>query len=103
MQTGDATTHSAHSPPHTPAWCVTAHDPSAGEDDWLHMSEPVLVAEGVLARLVMSINPDTGEEDGPYVMVGDDQLAPTEAERRGNELSALAALARRPRGPGAGA
>jgi hypothetical protein len=88
---------------HSPPWCVTAHDPSRGEDDWLHMSEPVVVAEGVVARLVMSVDPQTGEQDGPYVMVGDDQLTPSEAQRRGFELSALAALALRPPDPDAGA
>lgn len=82
-----------------PPWCVTAHDPARGEDDWLHVSEPLVLADGVTARLCMSIDPATGEQDGPYVLVGDDQLTPAEAEQKGIELSALAALALRPPGP----
>lgn len=82
-----------------PSWCVTAHDPARGEDDWLHLSEPLVLTDGVLARLYMSIDPGTGEQDGPYVLVGDDELTPAEAEQLGIELSALAALALRPRRP----
>ncbi|GGK68514.1 hypothetical protein [Ornithinimicrobium pekingense] len=78
---------------------MVAHDPARGEDDWLHQSEPLTLADGVQARLVMSIDPTTGEEDGPYVLVGDEQLTPAEAERLGIELTALAARARRPQDP----
>ncbi len=85
-----------------PPWCVTAHDPARGEDDWAHVGEPLGIANGIAARLCMSIDPTTGEKDGPYVLVGDEQLTPAEAERLGVELSALAAGALRPR-PDAGA
>ena len=84
-----------------PPWCVTAHDPSRGEDDWAHVGEPLVLTSGITARLCMSIDPTTGERDGPYVLVGDEQLTPEEAELLGIELSALAALARRPPAPGA--
>ncbi|SOC52005.1 DUF6907 domain-containing protein [Ornithinimicrobium cerasi] len=86
-----------------PPWCVTAHDPSQGEDDWLHLSEPLVLADGVVARLGMSIDPTTGEQDGPYVFLGDEQLEPAEAERLGVELTALATLGQRPPDPDAAA
>jgi hypothetical protein len=78
-----------------PPWCVTAHDPARGEDDWLHASEPLVLTGGVAARLCTSIEPRTGEEDGPYVLVGDDQFMPVQAQRLGIQLSELAAAAGR--------
>ena len=86
--------------PWCPEWCVTAHDPSRGEEDWVHLSEPLVLTDGVMARLCMSVDPATGEQDGPYVLVGDEQLTPEQAERLGIELSALAAQASRPPAPG---
>ena len=83
-------------PPSCPAWCVTAHDPARGEDDWLHLGEPVVLDDGTGARLCMSIEPGTGERDGPYVLLGDSQLHPADAERVGEQLIALAALVRPP-------
>ena len=80
-------------------WCVTAHDPARGEDDWVHIGEPLVLTNGIAARLCMSIDPWTGEEDGPYVLVGDAQLTPAQAERLGIELSALAAVGHGARGP----
>jgi hypothetical protein len=76
--------------PLCPAWCVTAHDPALGEDDWVHVSEPVVLAAGVLARLCMTVDPGTGAEDGPYVLVGDEQYTPAEATALGADLIALA-------------
>jgi hypothetical protein len=86
-----------------PPWCVVAHDPYRGEDDWLHQSEPIFLADGVAARACMSIDPDTGERDGPYVILGDEQLTPVEAQQLGVELTALASLALRPPDPDAAA
>jgi hypothetical protein len=73
-----------------PPWCVTAHDPSRGEDDWLHQGEPVTLADGVRATVSMSIDPTTGDHDGPYVLIGDTQHTPEDAERIAAELSLLA-------------
>lgn len=78
-----------------PPWCVVGHDPTRGEDDWLHQSEPIFLADGVTARTCMSVDPATGERDGPYVIVGDEQLTPVEAQQLGVELTALASLALR--------
>lgn len=75
---------------HCPPWCVTAHDPARGEDDWLHLSEPLPLPDGASARLCMSVEPCTGERDGPYVLVGDHQLTPQEARQLGLDLETLA-------------
>jgi hypothetical protein len=73
-----------------PRWCVTAHDPALGEDDWVHASEPVMLTAGVPARLCMTIDPVTAMEDGPYVLIGDAQYTPVQAEQVATELMALA-------------
>jgi hypothetical protein len=79
-----------------PPWCVTAHDPARGEDDWLHVSEPLPLPDGASARLCMSIDVSTGERDGPFVLVGDHQLTPDEARRLGLDLEMLATRALEP-------
>ena len=81
-----------HTPRTCPPWCVVAHEPGRGEEDWLHESEPVPVADGVSARTCVSVDPSTGERDGPYVIVGDDQLTPHEARRLGEEIRLLGSL-----------
>lgn len=73
-----------------PPWCVTAHDPARGEDDWVHLGEPLMVTDGVTAVLCMSVDPATGTQDGPWVLIGDRQYTPAEAEQLGLVLSALA-------------
>lgn len=83
--------------PGCPRWCVTGHDPARGEDDWLHQSEPLSLADGVVAVLCLSVDPRTGERDGPWVVIGDRQYTPGEAERLGLDLSALARAEEGPR------
>ena len=73
-----------------PGWCVTQHDVLAGEDDWLHTGEPLILSDCVSARLCMSIHPATGEEDGPYVLLGTSELTLDEAARLGASLLGLA-------------
>ena len=77
-----------------PPWCVTAHNPARGEDDWAHVGEPLMLTDGISARLCMSIDPRTRGQDGPYVLVGEKQLSPLEAGLLGLQLSVLAASAR---------
>lgn len=89
MSQPDADPHSGACPP----WCVTAHDPVRGEEDWVHLSEPLVLAGDVAARLCMSIDPETGDRDGPYVLVGDEQLTVEEAGHLGTELVAMATTA----------
>lgn len=73
-----------------PRWCITRHGVQLGEEDWIHNSEPVPVADGLVARLCMSIDPDTGIEDGPYVLVGSSELTANEARQLGESLIRLA-------------
>ena len=73
-----------------PRWCVTRHGVHLGEEDWLHTSEPVMIADGLVARLCMSLHPDTGAKDGPYVLIGDSELTLAETTVLGGSLLALA-------------
>jgi hypothetical protein len=69
---------------------VTQHGAQLGEEDWVHSSVPVQVAERLVARLCMSVDPDTGVEDGPYVLVGTTELTVEQARELGRSLLALA-------------
>lgn len=91
-----------------PHWCVAEHGVIAGEEDWVHVSKLVVVADEVMAVLCMSVNPSTGEEDGPYVIVGSREYSLAEAAQLGGSLIELAELGaatppgaagRRSRGP----
>ncbi|WP_137123496.1 DUF6907 domain-containing protein [Segeticoccus rhizosphaerae] len=73
-----------------PRWCVTAHGMHLGEDDWVHMGEPVALADGVLARLCLSVDPRSGAKDGPYVVVGSSEYTLDEAAALGVALVAMA-------------
>jgi hypothetical protein len=61
-----------------------------GEEDWLHVGEPVALADGVLARLCLSVDPDTGAKDGPYVVVGSSEYTLDEAAALGAALVDMA-------------
>jgi hypothetical protein len=76
-----------------PPWCVSLHDPARGEDDWVHASEPLTLAEDATAQVVMSVDPDTGERDGPYVLMGDHQMVPEQATRAAEQLMTLTRIA----------
>ncbi|MET0887193.1 MAG: hypothetical protein ABWX92_12150 [Mycetocola sp.] len=84
-----------------PAWCNVRHGASEGEEDWVHISEPLVVADEVAARLCMSVDPYTDVEDGPYVIVGSREYSLNEAERLGVSLIELASLGATPTRPGA--
>nr|WP_222265882.1 hypothetical protein [Modestobacter marinus] len=85
-----------------PPWCVTPHGELAGEDDRVHVGEPVVIADGVLARPCMSVEPGTGTTDGPYVLIGSTECTPAEAEALGRALIAMAraGAVTRPAAPG---
>jgi uncharacterized membrane protein len=74
-----------------PCWCVTHHDPSRGEDDWVHEGEALQVEDGVVARLCVSVEPGSGQVDGPYVVVGSRELTIEQAEALGVSFIGLAA------------
>lgn len=77
-----------------PGWCVARHGAHLGEEDWLHVGEPLVVAEGgVTAQLCLSVDPDSGEQDGPYVLIGTSEYTPAEAADLGRALTELAASA----------
>ena len=80
----------AAAPRGCPPWCVSQHAVHEGEEDWLHTGEPLVLADGMSARLCMSIQPTTGEEDGPYVLIGTSELTLDETARLGASLLDLA-------------
>lgn len=65
-----------------------------GEDDWVHTGEPIELADGLLARLCLSVDPQTGAEDGPYVLVGWTEYTLDEAAALGAALVAMAGAGR---------
>lgn len=72
-----------------PRWCVTQHGVQLGEEDWIHSSAPVPIAEGLVARLSKSVDPETRAEDGPFVLVGTSEYTVAEARELGRSLIAL--------------
>lgn len=76
-----------------PGWCVARHGAQLGEEDWVHVGEPLTVAEGVTAHLCMSVDPGCGEADGPYVLIGVSEYTPAAAAELGRTLMELAASA----------
>jgi hypothetical protein len=76
-----------------PGWCVARHGAQLGEEDWVHVGEPLTVAEGVTAHLCLSVDPECGEADGPYVLIGVSEYTPAAAAELGRALMELAASA----------
>lgn len=62
-----------------PDWCARRHGEHAGEDDSVHVSGQLMVRRSLL-RLCMTVDPETGEQDGPYVLVGSDEYTLHEAD-----------------------
>ena len=75
-----------------PNWCATSHGVHLGEEDWLHRSDPLWLDDGTVANLCMSINPATGAQDGPFVMIGATEYSLEQAEHIGAALMAMAHL-----------
>jgi hypothetical protein len=73
-----------------PPWCVTAHGVHLGEEDWVHLGEPLPLAEGISAQLCMSIDPLSGVEDGPYIIIGGTEYTLPAAKALATSLMALA-------------
>jgi hypothetical protein len=72
-----------------PSWCAHGHGVHRGEEDWLHLSEPLPIAEGVSARLCLSIDPLTRAEDGPYMVIGTYEYSLPQAQALGASLLAM--------------
>ncbi len=75
-----------------PRWCFTDHGVHQGEEDWIHTSHPVRLADDRVARMCMSIDPDTGIKDGPYVLIGDAEMTVHQAKAIGESLIRLASI-----------
>jgi hypothetical protein len=73
-----------------PGWCRSWHGTDLGEENWLHVSEPLVLDDGLVARLCMSMDPVSGAKDGPYVLIGSTEYTLAEAEALGASLVALA-------------
>jgi hypothetical protein len=73
---------------------VADHGRHPGEDDWVHTGEPLELADGILARLCLSVDPRTRVEDGPYVLVGWTEYTLDEAAGLGAALIAMAGAGR---------
>ena len=74
-----------------PAWCATGHGVHSGEEDWVHLGEPLLLTDDVSARLCMTIDPSATIEDGPYVIIGTSEYSLHDAQALGASLMAMAA------------
>ena len=73
-----------------PPWCVRGHGEHEGEEDWVHTSELLSIADGVDAHGCMSVDPGTGAVEGPFVMVDWRQYTPEQAEALARSLSDMA-------------
>ena len=75
-----------------PQWCATGHGVQLGEEDWVHLSEPITLTDGVTAQLCMSIDPVSNTHDGPYVVVGTTEYTLADVQALGAQLLTLAAV-----------
>jgi hypothetical protein len=62
-----------------PEWCTRRHDDRPAEDDQVHISGALQVRRTIL-RLVATVDPDSRNVDGPFVMVGDHEYTLHEAD-----------------------
>ena len=69
-----------------PAWCVTEHGELDGEEDHLHTGAGLRLADGVTAHLCATVDPDTGDTDGPYVLVESEEWTLDQARSIGRAL-----------------
>jgi hypothetical protein len=77
-----------------PHWCTTVHGVLQGEEDAVHHGDPVLLDDDTTARMCMSIDPSTGERDGPYILIGSREYSLDQAAELGAQLTALTAAGR---------
>ena len=73
-----------------PSWCVERHGLVRGEDDWVHTGMVTTVPPGIAARLCVSVDPDTGEVDGPLVLLGGEEVSLDDARVLGQALIDMA-------------
>jgi hypothetical protein len=76
-----------------PPWCVLDHGINLGEEDHVHVSSPLCVRDTFI-RLCSSVDPQTGLQDGPYVLLGHHEYALHEVEQLVTALTSLIEEAR---------
>ena len=86
---GVASGHDSGTAWHCPPWCVSRHGLHDGEEDWVHVGEPLPVADGLHAQLCMSVDPESGRQDGPVVLIGATELTLAAAATLGTALVQL--------------
>jgi hypothetical protein len=98
MATYPAPAGSTSSPPLPrllcPSWCVTHHGVHPGEDDWVHVGEPLRLRSGTVAQVCTTIHPVTGAQDGPIVLIDGEEHTLEAAAARGVPISRLSSPAR---------
>lgn len=62
-----------------PDWCARRHGDQADDDDQVHVSGQLMVRRTLL-RLCTTIDPESGAQDGPYVLVGSEEYTLHEAD-----------------------
>ena len=80
-------------PPTCPPWCELGHGAHTGEDDTVHIGGQLCV-RNTLVRLCCTVDPETGQQDGPYVLMGSQEFDLPEVDDLVEALSRLAAEAR---------
>lgn len=75
-------------PPTCPGWCIVRHGMVEGEDDHVHVSAALLVRRTVL-RLAATIDPRTGDVEGPHLLAGSEEYSLYEAEALIDALTQL--------------
>ena len=86
-------THTAARPATCPPWCRLRHGVHEGEEDSIHVSAQVSAGNALL-RLVATIDPETQELDGPYILVGHQELDLDTADLLASTLARLVKLGR---------
>jgi hypothetical protein len=71
-----------------PGWCVLRHGTHTGEEEHLHVGGALLVRNDVL-RLVATIDPETGAKEGPFVLMGSQELTLFQADALIDALTQL--------------
>ena len=74
---------------------MLGHGVNLGEDDHVHVSAQLCV-RNTLIRLCSSLDPETGEVDGPYLLMGHHEYTLTEVDELVRALSALSEQAAPP-------
>ena len=76
-----------------PSWCTVEHGVLSGEDDHLHTGDQLKIADDVVTFLCYSVDPTTGQADGPRVMINSTECSPEEIRSLALVLLTLATTA----------